>query len=62
MEMRSIGANALDVEPIAQAQWLEFVLAQLAREETACLVAKLRNTLVHQPLIDDVVAIHRARL
>ncbi len=53
---------ALDVEAVAQAQRLELVLAQLAREEAPRLVAELRDPLVHEGLVDGVVAVHRAGL
>jgi hypothetical protein len=40
----------------------EFVLAQLAGEKTPGLVAKLRDTLVDQRLVDDIVAVHHTTL
>ncbi len=54
---RSIGACS-DVQAVAQAQGTEIVLRELARQEAARLVAELRYTLLHQPLIDRVVDIH----
>ncbi len=53
---------ALHVQAVAQAQRLEFVLGELAREETPRLVAKLRDTLIHERLVDGVVAVHLRRL
>src|SRR6202790_4370550 len=49
---------ALDVQTIAQAQVAKFVLAQQTCEESARLVAKLRDALVHQRFVNCVVPIH----
>ena len=49
----------LDVEAILQAQRAELVVGELAGEEAARLVAKLGDALLHQPLIDRIVDIHR---
>jgi hypothetical protein len=49
---------ALDVQPVAQAQRLEVVFGELTSQEPARLVAELRDTLVHQALVDLVVLIH----
>ncbi len=53
---------ALDVQPVAQAQGLELVLGELAREEAARLVAELRDALVDDRLVDGVVAVHASGL
>ncbi len=50
----------LDVEAVLQAQRPELVFGQLAREEAACLVAKLRDPLVDERLIETVVTVHAA--
>ncbi len=52
--------EALDVQAIAQAQRLELILGQLTGEETARLVAELRDPLGHQGLVYVVVSIHGA--
>jgi hypothetical protein len=49
---------ALDIEAIAQAQVLEFVLRKLSREEAARLVAKLRDPLVDERTVDGVIPVH----
>jgi len=50
---------ALDVEPVPEPQSLELLLRQLARQEAPRLVAELANPVVHQALVDLVVAVHR---
>ena len=52
--------EALDVQAILQAQRPELVLAERAGQETARLVAELRDALLHQPLINVVVDVHAA--
>src|SRR5262245_12675385 len=52
---------ALDVEPIAQPQGTKLFLRQLTGEEALGLAAELVDALVHQPLINGVVAIHSSR-
>ncbi len=42
----------LDVQAIAQAQVAKFVLAQLAGQEAARLVAKLCDAFVYQRFVD----------
>ncbi len=49
---------ALDVQSVAQAQGSELVFRELAREETLRLVAKLRNPLIDERLVDTVVPVH----
>ena len=53
---------ALDVEPVAQAQRPEFLLRELAGKKAAGLIAKFPHALIHQGLIDVVVAVHGARI
>ncbi len=60
--MRSIGRMLLDVQAVAQAQRAELVLVQLALEETARLVAELRDPFGHEGGVDFVVAVHGAAL
>ena len=48
----------LDVQAVAQAQWLELILTQFAGQETARLVAELRDAFGHQGLVNVVVAVH----
>ena len=50
----------LDVQAVAQAQGPEVVVGQLPGEEAPRLVAELRDALLHEPLVDRVVAIHGA--
>ena len=50
---------ALDVEAVAQPQRAELVLGELAGEEAMRLAAELAHPLIHQPLIDLVVDVHR---
>ena len=52
----------LDVQAVAQPQGLELVFGELPGEEAPRLVAELRDTLLDEPLIDRVVAIHARRL
>src|SRR3984957_12309986 len=52
------GRVALDIQAIAQAQMPELILAQVAREKSAGLIAKLLHALADQRLVDDVVAVH----
>ena len=52
---------ALNVQAIAQAQMAELVLAQFAGEESARLVAKLRDALINQRFVDRVIPIHSRR-
>jgi hypothetical protein len=52
----------LDVEAIAQAQMAKLVLAQGACQETARLIAKLRNAFVHQRFVDCVIPIHNGTI
>ena len=49
---------ALQVQAVAQAQVLEFVVRELPGEKSARLVAKLRDALVDERLVDGIVAIH----
>ena len=49
---------ALDVQAVPQPQRAELVLRQLPVEEAARLVAELPDALVHEVLVDFVVAIH----
>ena len=48
----------LQVEAVHQAQRLELVLRQLAREAALDLVAELRDALAHELRIEFVVAVH----
>jgi hypothetical protein len=48
----------LQVEAVAQAQVLEFVVRKLAGEESASLVTKLGDPLVDERLVNCVVSIH----
>ena len=57
-EMRSIGACFWMYSPLRSRSELEVVVGDLAGEESPGLVAKLRDALFHEPLIDRVVAIH----
>jgi hypothetical protein len=56
------GRVALNIKSVTQPQMAEFVLRQLACEKTPRLIAKLRDTLLDQGLVDDIVAVHRATL
>ena len=48
----------LDVQAVTQPQGLEIVVGQLPGEEPPRLVAELRDALLHEALIDRIVAIH----
>src|SRR5512138_1034176 len=50
----------LNIEAVAQSQRAKIVLRELPGEETLRLIAKLRNSLVNEPLIDLVVNVHPA--
>ena len=49
---------ALDVQAVAQPQRPEFLLRELPGEVAARLVAKLRDPLVHERLVEFVVLVH----
>src|SRR5207244_1514148 len=49
---------ALDVQPVAQSQRAELVLRELSGEKALRLAAELSHALVHQALVDLVVAVH----
>jgi len=49
---------ALDVQAIAQAQVAKFLVAQLAGQETARLVAKLCDAFVYQGFVGQVIPVH----
>ena len=51
----------LQIEAVHQPQRLELVLGQLAGEAAAHLVAKLRDPLGEEALIEGVIAIHGRR-
>src|SRR2546421_9124745 len=53
---------ALDVKAVTQPQRAELVLRKLAGEEALGLAAELAHSLVHQALIDLVVAVHAAAI
>src|SRR6266702_403367 len=48
----------LQIDAVLQAQHLEFVLGQLARETALHLVAEFRDALVDQRAIDFIVSVH----
>ena len=48
----------LEIEPIHQAQGLEFLLAQLTTQSPGDLAAELGDPLAHQSAIEFVVAVH----
>ena len=52
----------LDIKPVAQPQRLELIFTELAGPKAAGLVAKLRDALGNQGLIDGVVSVHGATL
>ncbi len=49
---------ALQVQPVAQPQRLEFLVAKLAGQKPPGLVAKLRDPLLDDRLIEVVIPIH----
>src|SRR5690606_3181523 len=51
---------SLNVQPITKPQRTEVVFRQLSSKVTACLFAKLCDSLLDEPLIDLVVEIHAA--
>ncbi|KAG1241178.1 hypothetical protein G6F68_016946 [Rhizopus microsporus] len=52
------GRVALDVQAVLQAQNAEFIFGELAVEEAARLVGKLRHTLLDKLLVDGVIHVH----
>jgi len=52
------GGMKLDVQPVAQPQGAEFLLAELSGQVTAGLVPELGDALIHQALIVGVVTVH----
>ena len=52
----------LDVQAVLQAQRTVFVLAQFTCQIAGSLVAELRDALIHDPLVEGVVAIHVGNL
>jgi hypothetical protein len=52
------GRIALNVQAVTQPERSELIFGKLAFEETPRLVPKLRDALIHQPLIDFVVYVH----
>ena len=49
---------ALDIQAIAQAQVSEFIVVQLAGQESPCLIAKLRYAFVDERPVHCVITIH----
>jgi hypothetical protein len=49
---------ALDIEAVAQAQELELILGQLARQKAARLVPELGYALVYESLVELIVLVH----
>src|SRR5207342_2962129 len=49
----------LQIETVAQAQRAELVLGQLAGEPSLDLLAELRHTLMHEGVVELVIAVHR---
>jgi hypothetical protein len=49
---------ALDVQPVAQAQRTELLLAERPGEETAGLVAKLGDPFIDHTLVMAIVTVH----
>jgi hypothetical protein len=52
------GCVGLDVEAVAQAQVLELVVGEFARQEPAGLVAEFRHPFSDELLVHGVIAIH----
>ena len=52
------GRVALDVQAVLQAQHAEFVFGELAVQEAARLVRKLRHALLDELLVDRVIHVH----
>ncbi len=59
--MRSIGAWRWMYRPLRRRSGLELILGELAGEETARLVAELRDTLVDERLVEFIVSVHGRR-
>jgi hypothetical protein len=49
---------ALDIEAVTQAEQLEFVFGQLARQKAARLVPELGYALVYEGLVELIVLVH----
>ncbi len=58
MATRSIGACRWMYSPLRRRRWRNSSSLELAGEKTARLVAKLRDALVDQRLVDGVIAVH----
>ena len=54
------GGVALHIQAVAQPQLAKLVLGELALQEAAGLVAELVHALLHESVIDGVVAVHGA--
>ena len=48
----------LQVNPVHQSQWAELLFGQLAREPSRHLIAKLRDPLRDEGVIEFIVAVH----
>ena len=49
---------ALDVEAVAKAQKLEFVVCQLAREKASRLIPEFGYALIYERLVELIVLVH----
>ena len=49
----------LQIESVAQAKRTELVLSQFASKPAPNLLAKLRHTLMHESVVELVIAVHR---
>ena len=53
---------ALNIKTVLQAQWAEFVIAQLAGFPAAHLIAELFDPLVNQLAVNGIVFVHETSL